>query len=830
MTQSDTQRTRGNLPSLLSAFIGREQEMEQVEQLLLSHRLVTIAGPGGAGKTRLALQLASKLQAGFEDGIWLVELASLSDATLIEQTVASCLDIREQTGKPFIETLVSHLASLEILLILDNCEHLVTACAQFAETVLRRCPRLKILVTSREVLGIDGEVVWNIPSLSLPESQPWKSPSAAQTAIEVYKQSEAVQLFLDRAGRIIHGFDLNVENGAWIAEICRQLDGMPLAIELAATRVRAMSVEQIAQRLDDRFRLLIGGSRTAEPRQQTLAATLDWSYMLLSEAEQKVLQRLSVFSGGCTIEAAQAICSSGETVDEDVLNEIYRLVEKSLVVVDRFEGGKTRCRLLESIRQYAQSKLIESGEGGEISDRHLKYYVQWAEKTENYLIGSEQLYWLERYEMEHDNVRAALEWGQSVPEGGLLCLRLAAAMGHFWRLHNYISEGRLHFKTALANHDALQPTLHRAHALYSAYVLAFYQSDYPVVRELAEEALSIANSLGSSGRLEAANALEMLAEVASETGDYSTAPKLYEQALAVYREVGHLVGIGDTLKMLGYSAMRNGEYEHAQNYLEEALVVCRQAGDLRHISSTLLGLSDLAIRRGHFERAGVLLKESLQITQPLGQNWGVAAILGAMGWLALCRGEFKEMKKFLQESLRLRIESGDVGGIAWCLEKLAEAACRENQYENSSIILGCAAALRKPINSVMDHIDQPNYERIISDLRSALGPETFTAAWAEGQTLPLEQVVELALAEPESTKNESKYKDEFGGLTKRELEAALLISKGKSNREIAEAMTVGVKTVETYVTRILNKLGFDSRVQIATWVLENGLDKYEKGN
>jgi predicted ATPase/DNA-binding NarL/FixJ family response regulator len=817
----------GNLPATLSSFIGREREIAEVKQLLLSNRLVTLTGAGGSGKTRLALKVAHELSGEFENGVWLAELSSLSESALVPQTIASILNIREQRGRLLMDSLVDYLSQRQSLLVMDNCEHLISACAQFAETMLQKCPGLKVLATSREALGIAGEVIWTVPSLSLPDQQPWMNPASAHDAMAHYEESESVQLFVVRATSISPDFKLTTENGAWVAEICRRLDGMPLAIELAAARVRTLSVQQIAQRLNDRFHLLIGGSRTAEPRQQTLEATLDWSYALLLDVERKVLQRLSVFAGGATLEAVEAVCAGKEVESAELLDVLSRLVEKSLVVVVRPNGGEMRFRLLETIRQYAREKLVESGEGDESRNRHLNYFVQWAEEAQPHLYRPEQFAWLNRLNAEHDNIRAALEWSQATAEGANTGLRLAAIMGYFWKLHGYPTEGRVRISVALAQKGAQGRTIVRAHALYQASVLAFFQSDYSVVRELLEESLAISRELGATGRLEVANALEMLAEVATETGDYSTAPKLYEQALSLYRDVGDLVGIGDTLKMLGWGAMRTGDYEQAESWLNEGLIVCRQSGDLRQISSALAGLGELAVRRDQYQRANDLLRESLNISQRAGDKWGLAIALGSLGWAALRQHDFKEMRKLLTDSLDVRMEAGDRGGMAWCLEKLAEANSLQSHFQQSVIIFGAASALRATVDAVMDPVDRSDYERMISRLRTALGKQAFAAAWTEGQRLTLEQAIDYALAEPKPAEIEVSLKEKFGGLTEREREVAALIAQGKSNREIAKAMTVGAKTVETYVTRILNKLGFDSRVQIATWMIEKGFNEKE---
>ena len=367
-----------NLPVQLTRFIGREHDIAEVKKWLIDYRLVTLTGPGGCGKTRLALQIASDLLPAYEHGVWLVEFAPLSDPALITQAVAAVIGVREYPGVELSQAVFEFLSSRHILLVFDNCEHLITDIARFVDILFRKCPRLTVLTTSREGLGILGEAIWTVPSLSLPIQKPWTDPASAQETVNLYLKSESVQLFMARVSAVSPEFTLTVENGAWVAEICRRLDGMPLAIELAAARVRALSVKQIAERLDDRFNLLTAGSRTAPLRQQTLAAALDWSYALLTEPERRVLQRLSIFAGGAALEAAEAVCTCECVQPGEVLDVLSHLVDKSLVVADQ-SSSETRYRLLETIRQYARQKLAEQGDEDECRDRHLDYFMQWAE-------------------------------------------------------------------------------------------------------------------------------------------------------------------------------------------------------------------------------------------------------------------------------------------------------------------------------------------------------------------------------------------------------------------------------------------------------------------
>ncbi|HXD09311.1 MAG TPA: NB-ARC domain-containing protein, partial [Anaerolineales bacterium] len=586
---SSTQRSY-NIPTPLSTFIGREPEIAEVKQLLSTHRLVTLTGAGGSGKTRLALKVAGESLGKFEHGIWFVELASIADPTFVLQTIASTLNIYEKGRQSLLDVLINYLSARNSLLILDNCEHLISACAQLSETILQKCPGLKILVTSREVLGITGEAAWILPSLSLPSQQPWINPASAQDALNLYEESESVQLFVARAQASSPEFRLTSENGGWVAEVCRRLDGMPLAIELAAARVRALSVQQIAERLDDRFHLLTGGSRTAPARQQTLASALDWSYALLSVTEQKVLQRVSIFAGGASLEAAEWVCAGEEVESAEVLDALSHLVDKSLLMADKPETGDTRYRLLETIRQYALEKLAESGEMDGTKDRYLHYFVYWAEKVEPSLNEAEQLHGLHLYEVEHDNLCNALEWCSKDEKRDELGLRLAAACGRFWRVHGHLSEGRLRLSTALSKTGAQQRTITRAHALTLLANHIYLQSDYPAMHAPAEEALSIWRELGAQGKAGAAFALDLLGELATEEGDYESAPRLFQEALEIYEELNDLSGIGQIHMQFGWNAMRTGDLHAAESHLEKFLTLAQAAGDQASLVYAFSGL------------------------------------------------------------------------------------------------------------------------------------------------------------------------------------------------------------------------------------------------
>ena len=438
MNGDPAHRLPGNLPGALSSFIGRRREMAEVARLLAEQRLLTLTGPGGSGKTRLALEVGRQAQPDYDDGVWLVELAALGAGELLPQTVAAALGVRERTDESLLDSLLGHLRPRHSLILLDNCEHLLDACAELVAALLAACPDLRILATSREPLGIPGAGVWLVPPLSLPAPQPWRDPAGGLAALDGYRQAEAVQLFEARARAALPSFELTADNAPWVADICRRLDGLPLALELAAALVRAFSARQIAERLDDRFRLLTSRRRAGPPRHQTLAAALDWSHDLLAGQERALLRRLAVFAGGWRLAAAESVGAGDDIATSEVLELLSSLVDKSWVVVER-AGDERRYLYLETVRQYAYEKLAAAGEAEATRDKHLAYYTQWAESAAPFLLDRDPLPWLGQFDAELDNLRAAFEWAAAgQPRAGV---RQAAARGRNRRQSGNMSEG-----------------------------------------------------------------------------------------------------------------------------------------------------------------------------------------------------------------------------------------------------------------------------------------------------------------------------------------------------------------------------------------------------
>ncbi len=742
-----------NLPIQLTSFIGREREMTEIKALLRSTRLLTLTGSGGCGKTRLAVQVAADVLELFRDGVWFVDLVPLSDPTIVPHAVASALGVREAPGHPLLVTLAEYLRDRRVLLVLDNCEHLVVACAQLAEALLRSCPYLRILATSREAVGIEGELTFRVPSLSVPDLQ--RLP-----ALEQLIDHEAVRLFTERARWSLPAFAVTSQNADAVAQVCVQLDGMPLAIEMAAARVKVLTVEQIATRLDDRFRLLRAGSRTALPRHQTLRAAMDWSYDLLPEKERGILRRTSVFAGGWTLEAAESICAGDDVEAADVLDLLTRLVDRSLVIAEP-HGGEVRYRLLETVRQYGRQRLRESGETAQTHRRHRDWYLQFAELAEPKLRRAEQDLWVSRLEVEHDNLRAALAWSVADIQGAEVGapakadrgLRLVGAMWWFWFIGGYFSEGGRWLEQMLAASEGASPAW-RGRALLGRGVLTFMLGDFRGGTALLEESLHLARA--ADDRRGMAWATGWLGVPALYAGDNERAETQFQESLALWRQLGDAWGIAWMAQGLGN--------------VDESLVLCREVGDKWLTGLTLLSSATGALARKDMEKATVHIEESLTLFRQLRDRRGTARALGILGQIARVRGDDDRAAALFRESLALFQEIGDKRGIALCFERLGSAACVQGRLEQAARLFGAVDAVREAIGVAAGDraavrletgesgraVDELSWGVAAYELRGAgdraalrteMGDDAFEAAWAEGRAMTLEQAIEYALSD-----------------------------------------------------------------------------------
>ncbi len=842
-----------NLPVLLTRFIGRERESVQVKQLLSTTRLLTLTGSGGCGKTRLALQVAAGLEQ-FPDGVWLVDLAPLVDPLLVPQTVAALFGLHE-SGAPLVNLLQACFRAKNALWILDNCEHLIQACAEFAHAMLLACPDLKILATSREPLNVPGEITFRVPSLEIPDLQ--RLPD-----LESLVRCESIQLFVERAQAARPAFQLTAANALVIAQICHRLDGMPLAIELAAAHVNAFSTEEIAARLDDRFRLLNSGTRTSLPRHRTLRASIDWSYNLLSVPEQVLLQELSVFAGGFPLEAVERVCAQGQATE--ILSVLSRLVRKSLVIAQL--DGEPRYRLLETIRQYAREKLAESGNGDVVRDRHLDYFIGFAQRTTPRLHGPEQRQALEQLDGENDNLRTALEWslGDGRVERGL---GLAGSLAWYWDRRGFFSEGRARVESLLGQPSASPNTLARAEALVAVGLLANSAAEAWVggaraSRPYLEQALSIARAFGPAGKRLCALALAFLSNNV-RIEDPKLAQSQYDEAWAIARELdepwmcalllhqrAHWFEKQDDIKsankafqesmelftqagdkhwaaiLLGdiadYLHTRQGDYRRAREIHTQNLAYFRETRDRMFICFSLMGLGAIARLEGNPQAAQGYYAEGLDIARELGSKLLLGGAAYNMGFLAVHAGEFASARSFFADSLvTMRELKADVR-VAHALAGFGCLAAAEKQARRAARIFAAMDTfLGARTLATLNLANEADYQRYLAIARQQLAGPDFRAAWSEGCSMTKAQAIEYALAEPAADQQAEASRPtnpgQFGGLTPREREVALLVAQGKTNPEIAQALVVSERTVTTHVTHILSKLGFTSRTQIAAW-------------
>ena len=766
-----------NLPQQTTSFIGRQKQVEEVKALLGKARLLTLTGAGGSGKTRLSLQVAADLLTGDGDGVWLVELAALSDPALVPQAVADVLGIKEQAGRSIQGTLVEALKPKRLLLILDNCEHLVAACASLASDLLRACPDVHILASSREPLNVAGEQTYQVPSLTLPD------PKQQQT-VESLSQFEAVRLFIERAQAVQPSFAVTNANAPAVAQVCFHLDDIPLAIELAAARVRSLSVEEINARLDQRFRLLTGGSRVALPRQQTLRALIDWSYDLLTEQEKLVLMRICVFAGGWTVPAAEAVCVGDGVEPWEALDLLMALVDKSLVVMEP-AGDGTRYRLLETVRQYAEECLRGTGEAEGTRDRHLSWCIALAEAAAAQLRGPDQGTWLARLETEHDNMRAALAWGEGAAIGPHGAVRLVAALCRFWYVRGHWSEGRSHLEAALARNGMGQET--QAQMLGTLGFLVHSLGESTAGRAYLEQALAINRAIGKQSR--AASNLIGLGFLTLSQGQVAAARAFFEQSLAITREIGDRRDELINLNGLGNIAYEQGEAEAARSYFMQALAISREIGERRGAAGNLNNLGNIARDLGEGDAARSWYQQSLAITREIGERWIEAANLNGLGSVACDQGDCAEARSHVEQSLAITREIGDrskevwhlsdlgqisrlegdlvearalcvqsltlasrlgeITDITYTVEERAALAMAENAPPRAARLAGAAQAAREGISAILPPKQRRTHEKTVAAARAALGEDAFTDAWNAGRAMTMEQAVEYALSEGE---------------------------------------------------------------------------------
>lgn len=809
MAESLSHHSADVLPRPRTSLVGRDAEVAALCDLLVQEgsSLVTLTGPGGVGKTRLALQTASRLRPAFHDGIYLVGLQSISESHLVTPIVAGAFNVDEHLPGMLLDALAAHLRPRRVLLLIDNCEHLIGASAQLADHLLRTCDDLRILATSREPLRTSGEQVWPVPSLPVPKRS--ESATAAHALT-----SDAVLLFVQRANAVAPSFALSDGNAAAVAEICRQLDGIPLAIELAAARIAALTPQQIADRLGDRFRLLASADRTITERHRTLRNVVEWSYELLESGEQAMLGRMAVFAGGGSLEAIEEIC--GDQTDRGAtLDLLTRLVDKSLVLVDDVSGVR-RYSLAETVRLFAWEQLVASGAAEDAHQRHADHFLRLAEAAEPELWSRASATWLDFLEAGHDNFRAALRWaiGHGHAEMGQ---RLGAALYRFWMLRGHLTEGLHWLEGALSwSSGAYDDT--RARALNAAGHLARALGKYDQATLFYEQSLALHQHEADDRA--AALVLNNLGVVAQFQQNYARAVELHQESLRLFRIANDAAGVAVALVTLGTMAQLRGDYDQAFSLCEESVAKFRQLADRHGVASALSNLGNVAWASDQPEVAAACYEEAVALFRELGDRRELAAALRNLATAVRDDGDIRQEIARAKESLELYNELGDSDGVLACLAILVDAFAEGAKDEIAVRMLGAIDAMGRQLDTSAERIGGRDHDLLIAALRERLGPDIFIAAWESGTALSPDDAVRFALAPHEHAALISQAAPPADGLSPRQREVVQLITQGLSNKQIAEALFISERTADTHVEHILRKLGVHSRAQVAAWEVE----------
>jgi predicted ATPase/DNA-binding CsgD family transcriptional regulator len=768
MTASATKRVTGNLPSDLTSFVGRQREVADVKQALSSFRLVTLTGTGGVGKTRLALRAAGEVRRAFEDGVWFVDIVPVREDDLLAPTIAQALDLQSRSQRWAPNVLSSYLTGRRLLLVLDNCEHLAYSCAVIADALLRACPQLRVLATSRQPLDIAGEHLIVVHPLSIP------AEDARVGTPEALGAYDAVRLFAERARAVAPGFHITAENHAAVARLCQRLDGVPLALELAAARLRVLSPHQILERLDGRYAILRSGSQVAAPRQRSLRSLIDWSYDLCAPDERTLWARLTVFPSNFSVEAVEEICGGDDLPREALLHALAGLVDKSIVSAEHIGGG-VRYRMLEIIRTYGHERLAALGQEATLRRRHRDYFARVMAEWYADWFGPRQMEMLAWMRVERDNLRTAIDGCLSEQDFSKAVL-LASAVGGQTFVHGFLAEGRYWMGRVLAAFDT--PSLERARLLWVDGWHALNQGD----------------AAGGVSRFEASR------EVAERIGD------VHEAAMATV--------------FLGVAHMIRGDVEAAAGLYEDALAGLRGMDDPMGsaVAASRLGAASFVL--GDAERAVALCNEAIEFSEACGELWHRAEALWELSIITWQQGDLGRATELAMESLRTHRDFGDAVGTAQCLETLAWIAESQALYERAARLLGSADALWRDIDASLFTHMAGYHERCEKETQRVLGMRSFSAIHYLGANALVSENVAYALGEQVEEAYSVRDGTADAQLTNREVQIAALVARGLSNKEIAAQLVISQRTAEGHVEHILNKLGFASRAQIAAWVTE----------
>ncbi|HEX5840027.1 MAG TPA: NB-ARC domain-containing protein [Anaerolineales bacterium] len=750
-----------NLPAALTTFIGREKERADVMKFIAKNRLVTLTGAGGIGKSRLSVKVGEHIKGAYPSGVWLVELAPILDLLLVPHTVAEALGLREDPKRNIVDQLCDALRERKMLLLLDNCEHVLDACAQLIDALLKTCPHLKILATSREPLNMTGEAVYHVPSLTLPDPQ---------QILDTFDNYESIRLFEERAQLVQFDFSLTLENAAPVAQICKRLDGIPLAIELAAAKVAAFSTEQIAKQLQESFNLLVQGSRTALPRHQTLRASIDWSWDLLTDEEQRLMRQLSVFAGGWTLEAAQAVC------DGDVLTLLNSLVSKSLIVMNQRTGTHVRYSFHETILQYAREKALETRGDEAVRDKHVAYFVKLVEQAEPELYRSNQVFWFKKLGDELDNLRKAIEWALATDVSA--GLRIAAVPWRFWQKRNTRQELGNWLRRLLECYPEHDPLRAQALVVYGVYIML--SGDFIEARRAFEQGLQLARSV-SDRQIEALgllylgvifidehihegipfleDSLSLYRTLEDKIGQAaalywlgwkkgrqdSEDPKpLLVESLQLYRDLGNLTGIADCLNELATQTIWAGDFSSPLPWLEEARKIYHDLGAQANEAGILNLCGTIAYGQGNYQKAQACFEESLALYENVGVWWSIYASVG-LAYMDLRQGDIQKARTGFAEVIQQAYRANYMDVLLWATDGIASLLVDQKQFECAIRLYAWVSSMRGKLHNSRPFIEQTFYERDAAVLQTKLDKAAFAKFSEEGRAMTVDQAVALAL-------------------------------------------------------------------------------------
>lgn len=761
---------RNNIPLELTSFIGRKKEIAEIRSLLSEVRLLTLIGFGGTGKTRLSIHIASILLDEFSHGVWFVELAKLSEPSYILQEIASALNVTTDEKRNKLDVLTDFLREKEILLILDNCEHLIAECAGIVESLLQNCPGIKIIVTSRESLHIPGEYIYQVPTLSLPDS---KGNSSVESLIEY----ESVRLFLERVTSVQHGFKITNSNAHIISQLCTALEGIPLAIELAAARVKVLPVEKILERLKDRFNLLTGGKRTLLPRQQTMRALIDWSYELLSEKEKLLFQRLSIFSGGWSLEAAEKICQDNFLLEEEVLDLLSNLSDKSLIKVYETEDN-TRYTMLETIKTYGDEKLTQSNYKNILQEKHFDFYYKFTEQSESGLMGKEQGEWLKKIALENENIRECLKW--SLGYNPDLTLRLSVALGKFWELRSHFTEGLGYMRKSLelaksgdlnlkakamywsglyllnqGNYIESKKYLNEclnifrdinnkdgeALTLISLATMSLFENDYEKLNLYSEQSYSISSEISNKSYI--ARNLQNIALGLMQQGKHDEARIKLEESISLYREVNDALQLAKIIGNIGALEYLLSNYDKAISAFEESLKIRNELGDKQGIAIALSNLGSVTFMQKQYEASEKYLEDSIEIIKELGDRRIYVTAVSTLGSIANEKRDFPKAERMFRESILVSNEIGDKYSIAKGIEGIADMLIQLGKFREGCILAAKYISLLKASNKNIIEGELERFEAIKTKLKENLSGAEFEKLWDEGESLTIDEVLAI---------------------------------------------------------------------------------------